>query len=594
MLRTSIRNQLMALLLFSIIVPVVASTAISIHFTQGELKERVVEENTRLLYQGMQNINNYMESFNRTTSIIYSTNFYQILTQGNTSYEHTSVIHASLQSLSHSTNGIYQIYLHIDADQEAYLLAGTSFTRGAAQTNAWAERIEPYAIMFEPPHISHNYGLRLPSYRVPQYVITYHRPIYQVPSTKQIGSLSIDITLDEIISLSDQLYDHGQEELFLIDQDGVVIHSSDTSLIGEAITEQWGQQILTASEKTGFLEWKDSAFSGSLIFSKVKTPSDMDWTLVKQIPDDYLYENVRKLTRVNILVAVALLIIAATVSLAMSLNITNPIKQLIRHINKIQVGQLNEPIKIERQDEIGIMAKRFQAMMDAINDLFLQRYRLELANKTNQLKMLQAQINPHFMNNALQSIGTLALQHQDTQVYKLISSLGQMMHYSMDTNETVLPLSEEFKYLDNYLQIQKQRFDENFQYQLTMEPQCNDILIPKMLLQPIVENYFKHGFISQKDGFLQVTAQLIENQIHIVIEDNGVGIDEQTMKKLQEELDRTRSGDETLSEGIGLTNVVSRLNLYYQNNQASLLLENVQPHGVRVTLTIPTNLEVPS
>ena len=593
MLRRSIRNRLMALILFSIIVPVIASTLISIYFARGELEERVVDENTRLLYHGLKNLDHYMASLNRTTSVMYNTGIYSILTQGAASFEQSSVVHATLQSLSHTMDGIYQLHLRIDASQDAYLLTGPTFASGKTSEHAWMRQIEPYETAIEPPHMSHNYGLQIASYRTPTQVITYHRPIYQVPSTHRIGMLSIDLTLDEISSLGNQLYNHDHEKLFLLDRNGIVIYASDLSRIGETLAEEWAGIILESNEETGSLEWKDAQFSGSLVFSKLNTLSSWDWTIVKQIPDSYLYENVRNITKANVSMALILLIAAASVSLAMSLNLINPIKQLIRHINKIQIGQWNEPIKINRQDEIGIMAHRFQAMMDTINDLFVQRYQLELANKTNQLKMLQAQINPHFINNTLQSIGTLALQHGDEQIYRLIYSLGQMMHYSMDTNETVLPIGEELKYLDNYLQLQQHRFDENFRYTITAGPGAEQMAIPKMLLQPIVENYFKHGFVSQKNGLLLIKAELEGDRVRIVIEDNGAGIGEQTMKRLREELSRPPSADLDAIVGIGLTNVMARLNLYYQG-RAVMEIENIEPHGVRVTLTLPANLEVPS
>ena len=372
-----------------------------------------------------------------------------------------------------------------------------------------------------------------------------------------------------------------------------MIYASDPSRIGETLSENWVMHILDAPEETGSLEWKDSHFSGTLVFSKLDTPSSWDWTIVKQIPDSYLYENVRNITKANVSMALILLIAAASVSLAMSLNIIRPIKQLIRHITKIQIGHWNEPLRIDRQDEIGVMAHRFQTMMDTINDLFVQRYQLELANKTNQLKMLQAQINPHFINNTLQSIGTLALQHEDEQIYRLIYSLGQMMHYSMDTNETVLPISGELKYLDNYLQLQQHRFDGNFSYRIMADPEAEQIAIPKMLLQPIVENYFKHGFVSQKNGRLLIKAELEGDRVRMVIEDNGGGIGEQTMKRLRETLSRPPSADPDATCGIGLTNVMARLNLYYQG-RAEMTIGNIEPHGVRVTLTIPAKLEVPA
>ena len=163
----------------------------------------------------------------------------------------------------------------------------------------------------------------------------------------------------------------------------------------------------------------------------------MDWILVKRIPYETLYKDARQLTLINSLVVSLFLIIAVIAALYISFRFTNPIKQLIRYINKIESGNLDAEIDIDRTDEIGILAKRFHQLMQRINQLIMREYRLELASKTNQLKALQAQVNPHFMNNALQSIGTLALQHGDRKMYALISSLGKMMRYHMRADNRV-------------------------------------------------------------------------------------------------------------------------------------------------------------
>ncbi|WP_405462569.1 sensor histidine kinase [Paenibacillus sp. HJGM_3] len=243
-----------------------------------------------------------------------------------------------------------------------------------------------------------------------------------------------------------------------------------------------------------------------------------------------------------------------------------------------------------REDEIGHLSRRFQSMMNTINDLILREYRLELANKTTQLRMLQAQINPHFINNALQSIGTLALQHEAPKVYALLASLAKMMHYTMHTDETIVPLEKELEHLNYYLQLQKQRFDDKFSYRYDIGEATRTIPVPKMILQPIAENYFKHGYSAHNEGGrLQVTTELRQDRLYIRMTDNGTGMPEEELRRLQLELETPRDeGDR--SEHIGLANVMDRLRLYY-GDQASMLLLHTEPHGLTVVLTIPVRDE---
>jgi len=228
--------------------------------------------------------------------------------------------------------------------------------------------------------------------------------------------------------------------------------------------------------------------------------------------------------------------------------------------------------------------------MQRINQLIMREYRLELASKSNQLKALQAQINPHFMNNALQSIGTLALQHGDRQVYTLISSLGKMMRYHMRADNTSVPLSAELDYVQSYLALQRQRFDEHLEYRIEADEKAGAVQVPRMVLQLIVENIFKHGIQpAVKPGEIAVVCRMAEPSVlEIRVADNGAGMEEGARARLQAILDRPENAFEPVSVdgGIGLVNILSRLRLFY-SDEVRMKLENRAPHGFETIITIP-------
>jgi len=273
--------------------------------------------------------------------------------------------------------------------------------------------------------------------------------------------------------------------------------------------------------------------------------------------------------------------------LLVTIRFTEHLKELIRKINRIEAGHLDEPIEIKSEDEIGVLARRFKMMMRTINDLILREYKLDLANKNNQLKMLQAQINPHFINNSLQSIGSLALEHHAPKVYSLISTLGQMMHYSMDMEETVVPLAKEIEYVNYYLLLQKQRFDDKLQVDFKLQDETLPLLMPKMIVQPIVENFFKHGYhTSDEIGSLKLTTVIEDETVLLIVEDNGSGIPEERLQRLRREMANSDYSIVERGESIGLINVLTRLRLYY-GDRANLSLNNLEPHGLQVVLRFP-------
>ena len=157
-------------------------------------------------------------------------------------------------------------------------------------------------------------------------------------------------------------------------------------------------------------------------------------------------------------------------------------------------------------DEMGYLGARFNEMIGKINRLINREYKLEIENKTNQLKVLQSQINPHFLYNALQSIGTIALKNNVPQIYSLINHLSKIMRYSMNMDQDVVPLANELNYIEAYLLLQKERFGDQLDYKINATEEVKPVLIPKMVIQPIIENYFKHGF----DDRYGVGAILVE------------------------------------------------------------------------------------
>ncbi|WP_197479926.1 cache domain-containing sensor histidine kinase [Paenibacillus swuensis] len=605
----SIRSKLILFLLIAIIVPMTASIVISYFYTQDQVIEESVRSNTNLMFQGSTNLTNYMNIVEQSSLTPYTdtrtgTNtLFKIMERGLTDYMSKAEIYSSLINTSRAVKEIHQVYLYIQESKDAYLLNNGNKKEGIGTEPYRSLPDAPYRAYVEPTHLSHDYGLPKQSpYYAPQTVISIHRPIYKVPTAERIGQLSIDVKLDVIRSISEQLYTRGKEDLYILDHEGYVIYAGDEKWTGKHLNDEWAKDLLSREADSGHYNSSDEIFKGMNVYQHIRTPY-LQWTIVKRIPDTTLYESVRQMTEINVIVMSASILIIVLGALYISVLFTQPIKQLIRSITQIGAGRLDVDIDVRRSDEIGILARRFQGMMQTINNLIMKEYKLEIANKTNQLKALQAQINPHFMNNALQSIGTLALQHNEKKIYTLISSLGKMMRYNMNTNEALVPLSKEMEHAKAYLELQGQRFEDKLTAKFYVEPEASAIVVPKMLLQPIIENYFKHGYETQGgEGTIDIDCRVVhtdpihaandeqhvEQLLRIEIRNNGRSIDEDDLLELQARLDLPPGSVTDLGyEGVGLLNVLSRLKLYFNDN-ATMTIENVQPVGLTVVMMIPT------
>lgn len=590
MLRNSIRNKLIVFLLAATIIPFSTSIAITYFITKHNVIKETIQTNSNLIYQGKTNITNHLNVIQQASLSIYNdTSLYGAVENGAADYLDRGEIFRGMQAIVTSVKEIQQAYLYLSKSDKSYLFSQGNIFRNEGTEPKYVPQISKSETVLEPTHLSHTYkssGFNpLPS--VP--VFTLHRSITNAVTMQEFGTLSLDVNLNVIQSISEQLYDKGKEQLFILDSRGTVIYGSDPKLLGQTLEDDWVKHLQQLDQPSGSFEWDSDEFKGIHIYERIDSPYS-DWVLVKRIPNEVLNSSARQLTEINMLILIAFMIIVIFATLVISFRFTTPIKRLIGTIGKIQTGNMQVDIDVKGNDEFAILAGRFRTMMETINNLIMREYQLAIANKTNQLKALQAQINPHFLYNSLQSIGTLALQHNAPQVYSLISSLAKMMRYSMNS-DTVVPFASELSHVKAYLELQMQRFEHKLAVKYEVDESMMHIPVPKMIMQPIVENYFKHGFDQRSvSETLTIAAGLADDgRVEIRVQDEGTGISEDTLLKLRRKLE-ARPQLQQGEESIGLLNVMSRLKLYYEE-EAEMIIDHNEPSGVTVTLRIPMQLK---
>lgn len=386
------------------------------------------------------------------------------------------------------------------------------------------------------------------------------------------------------------MYNSDTERLYILNEQGQALFASDSDWIGKPVTAGWSQ--LPEKDDSGHFTWKKDGFEGIVMYRHIENTL-FKGSIIKLVPYEDLYGDARTITRFNTGIGVLFLILGGLSAVLISVGFTRPIKKLISFTQKVQIGQLDAHMDAEREDEFGLLTRKITGMTRTINDLILKEYKLELANKTNQLKALQAQVNPHFLYNALQSIASLSLRYNAPKVYDLIYSLGSMMRYSMNTERTQVPLRDELEHVQNYVILQTERFgEENLRLDIDAEEAALEIAVPKMILQPIVENIFKHGFTDGiREAVISITCALDANgSLRLAVKDNGKGI---TAERLEEITAGLQQSGRTEHEEIGLHNVLARVRLQMSSG-AELLLQSVEGGGVKVTLIIPLDMMDPT
>lgn len=569
---------------------------ISYYSTNESLKQRVAGENMNLLFQGANNLSTLLDNLNRASSNIYTI---QSLIQGgyNDRYSESRVYDALLYMTSVVPN-VFQVYLYENKNNKATLVT--------LQTPSRNYNIDVYPTTetnehILPTHLSHTYGLTsLTANHAARHVFTLQNKIQKIPSTEVIGHLAIDVDIKAITNIAHNLYDPNAEKFYIIDHNNELIYSDDPTQYGQPFATSWYDEGVLANEKQqDHFEAEDSLF----VYQKIKN-NLTDWTLVKEIPIAYLTKETKQAAAINILLLTISLITIVIATVIISIRITMPIRQLSRYMSLIQTGQLDVTIpSVKHHDEISNIINRFREMMNTINNLVLREYKLEISSKNNQLKAMQAQINPHFLNNTLQIIGTLALEQNNTRIYKLLSSLAKMMQYSMHYNK-IVTLNDELDHVKAYIELQKERYENQFSVQFNIDKTLLSLPVPKLILQPIVENYFKHGFERNKDNqllIIQVSA-LHDSTICIKISNNGLPIDPEKLHALHEKLEHAAMyllnhtdhdhNETTPNASIGLNNVLTRLKLLYDNKATLEISNHADNKGTIVLITFPAQVKL--
>lgn len=269
------------------------------------------------------------------------------------------------------------------------------------------------------------------------------------------------------------------------------------------------------------------------------------------------------------------------------------VKRLSRHMQKVTNEKFDLINIDEGRDEVGGLIRNFNMMTARINALINNVYKLEIQQKSleaervrAELNFLQSQMNPHFLFNTLNAILVVCTKNNYSDVTDIIKNLSKLLRRLLRWKEDLVTLEEEILFIDMYLKIEKFRFRDKFEYVFDIEEEALHYKIPKMSIQPLVENACKHGIQAvQGNGLVTVKARVTDGRLSIVISDNGKGIEPE---QLREMLLSVRSED-TSGNSIGIRNVYRRFELYY-NDQVRFNINSKPGEGTEVSFEIPVKL----
>jgi two-component system, sensor histidine kinase YesM len=314
-------------------------------------------------------------------------------------------------------------------------------------------------------------------------------------------------------------------------------------------------------------------------------PAGRPLRYVYLLPYERLFSSLGRFRRLLVAFAAVLFAVMVGFSFWIAGSVTKPIARLAGLMRSAEAGRLSR-IRLEersrdRHDEIGELYREFGTMLGRIDRLIHERYRTQLVLKEAEFRSLQAQINPHFLYNTLESINWLAQLGRAGDIAEMVQALGAILRASIDRAAPLVRLGEELSLLRSYVLIQRARYGPRLRVDIEVPDDCGDVAIPKLTLQPLVENAIKYGLgRSSRQCRVAVSAAGDGDKVRVVVRDNGPGMSEDLVRRL------LRGKSASRGSGVGIKNIDERLRSIY-GSRGGLSIESRPRRGTTITITLP-------
>lgn len=264
---------------------------------------------------------------------------------------------------------------------------------------------------------------------------------------------------------------------------------------------------------------------------------------------------------------------------------TKSIEKLTDAINHIETGDLNTRLEINSNDEFEVIGEAYNKMLLNIEKLIKINEEKAKFNVLTEIKQLESQFNPHFLFNTLEML-RYTIKIDATMANKIIINISSLLRFSIENKSSEVPLKVNRKYTESYLEIQKYRFGENFDYYYEMEPKLENYLVPKLIIQPIIENAIKHGYTQKDKLIVHIKTKKIKDKLVITVYDNGKGMEKHIFREVKNMLE---NNDSKLANHIGVYNTHRRIKLMYGKDYGLKILSSIG-RGTSVKMYLPIKI----
>ncbi|MBP1988442.1 cache domain-containing sensor histidine kinase [Paenibacillus eucommiae] len=411
-----------------------------------------------------------------------------------------------------------------------------------------------------------------------RWVVSLSRELKSSDGITGEGIFLVDLNLSVINEISSGINLGKRGYVFIVDNEGNLVYHPQQQLIYSGLKKEAIDEVKNTSGGHFFTKEEGS--------KKMYTVQDTSfgWKIVGVAYPGELVPDKNKIGMSFVLWGIFGLAIALLISIVVSRRLTKPIIELQKHMKQVEKGNFDVRSEITSVNEIGQLSRTFNLMVGQIHELMHRRMQDQEVKRKSELKVLQSQINPHFLYNTLDSIIWMSERKKHEDVVLMTSALAKLFRASITKDDEMVPIRVEIEHITQYLLIQKMRYRDKLDYIIDVDEDVMACKMPKILLQPIVENAIYHGIkYLPEGGMLTIKGGEVDGQIVLTVADNGVGIDADKLKDiLRMDAEKTRAK----ASGVGIVNVHERIQLYFGKDYGLDFYSELEM-GTLVTVTIP-------
>lgn len=405
------------------------------------------------------------------------------------------------------------------------------------------------------------------------WVVSLSKLLKSIDGTEEVGVLLIDLNYSVIDEICNKIKIGERGYIYIIDNNGDIVYHPNQQLIYSNVKKELISEVLSMGD--------DSIIVGEGDDAKMYTVKSSDytgWKIVGVAYLDELFPNKEEVQLSYVLAGLGCFFMAIVISAWISRRISKPIKVLSSSMKEVQNHNLDTEIHVDTNNEIGELSDTFNVMTGEIKTLIEKNNAEQKLKRKSELKALQAQINPHFLYNTLDSIIWMSVANKNEEVIEMTSALAKLFRISISKGAELITIGDEVEHVNSYLTIQKIRYGETVNFEISVDEDLKKYKVLKLVLQPMVENAIYHGLKSKLGkGNILISVTEEDDIILLKVKDNGIGIKPEDLANIYE-VDSKK--------GVGVRNVNERIKLYF-GDEYGLFFESEVDLGTTVTIKLP-------